>query len=344
MKVPLLYHEDYKDYFFGPLHPFEPARFAKFVEIVESTDVLRNRFIIEEAHRATDEELSSVHTQDYISRVTELGMHGGRLSPDTPVRPGALEAARLIVGGTIKGLERAEETGYALNFGGLHHSGRDYGEGFCLFNDIAVGTALDVEKGKKVCIFDTDAHQGNGTMDIFYTSPEVLFISIHQDPRTLYPGRGYVHEIGKKEGQGFTVNIPLPPDADIADYIYAVDKVVIGVVEQFDPDVVIRNGGSDPHHSDTLTDLGLDMRGLEYLGKTGRELAERTGAKYLDLMLSGYGRRVVDGWIAIAKGAFDIDIPLPEDRILGRPGSPSKESLRKTVQEIKDVLRSYWSF
>ncbi|MFO8110372.1 MAG: acetoin utilization protein AcuC [Thermoplasmata archaeon] len=340
--IPLYYHEDYKDYFFGRLHPFDPLRFSQFVKLIRGNEYLTGVFKIREAPGASDEELLLVHASEYIRSVHETEKTGGHLSGDTPVKIGAPNAARKIVGGTLKAVDHASQGRRAVNLGGLHHAGRDYGEGFCIFNDVAVGAEYLANKGKNVCILDTDAHQGNGTMDIFYDDPRVLFISLHQDPYTLYPGRGFVNEIGKGLGEGYTVNIPMPRDANAADYRYSMDEVVFPTVKKFKPDIIIRNGGSDPHYSDTLTDLGLDMAGLQYLGEAARKLSDENHAGHVELMLSGYGPRVIEGWLAILKGAFSLNIELPSDKKLASPDVSPDETVRNTVKELKNMISPYW--
>ncbi len=340
--IPIYYNEYYRKYSFGPLHPFDPVRFPRFVELVNDTEAMTEVFEVRKAVEASLDDLSLVHSEIYIKKVLQLEKIGGRVSPDTPVKKGAPKAAMNIVGGTIQACRDAAESGSAVNLGGLHHAGRDYGEGFCLFNDVAVGAQMLADEGKKVCVFDTDAHQGNGTMDVFYQDPRVLFISIHQDPATLYPGRGYVHEVGKGAGKGYTVNIPMPRDAHTADHAYGIDKVVEPIVKKFAPHVIIRNGGSDPHHSDTLTDLGLDMTGLEYLGRVSKKLAQENNAGHVELLLSGYGPRVIEGWLAILKGAFDPSIETPDDKVFSSPEDPPSRAVRKTIEELDDILSAYW--
>ncbi len=343
-KAPLFYHEKYGEYGFGKFHPFNPNRFPKFVEEVKNNEKMISEMEIRESPRATDEDLELVHKRSYIEEVLEKEKTGGDLTMDTPVIKGTPEAARRIVGGSLQASKIVDEFESIINLGGLHHAGPDYGEGFCIFNDVAVAAQNLVNEDKSVVIFDTDAHQGNGTMDIFYDSSKVLFISLHQDPSTIYPGKGFVNEIGRDAGEGFTVNVPMPRDANITEYHYAIENVVKPVVQQFSPDVLIRNGGSDPHQSDSLTDLALDMRGLEYMGRSAREMARESNATHIDLMLSGYGRRVVEGWVAITKGSLDLDIKTPSDQQIGQPGREPKKKLLETVEELKNVLAPYWDF
>ncbi len=343
MKTPLYFHEDYGNYSFGRFHPFDATRFSKYVERVKDIDEMISNIKIFESPLATDEELELVHSKEYIEKVYKMEEVDGNLTPDTPVKKKSPDAGRRIVGGSLEAARHIDDD-TIINLGGLHHSGRDYGEGFCIFNDVAIAAQHLLDEERKVCVFDTDAHQGNGTMDVFYDESNLLFVSTHQDPSTLYPGEGYIDQIGREAGKGYSVNIPMPRDSTISDYHYAIEEVAKPVVDQFSPDVVIRNGGSDPLQSDTLTDLALDLRGMEYLGKTAREMAEESGAGHIDLMLSGYGPQVVEGWLWMTKGALDLNVDLQIDRKLGEIGKEPKKDLEKDMEELQDILSSYWDF
>ncbi|MFO7792821.1 MAG: histone deacetylase family protein [Candidatus Saliniplasma sp.] len=341
-KVPLLYHEDYVKYEFGDFHPFNSDRFPKFISMIKEEKGLGDSLQIIGSPRAENKELCMVHTPTYIDRVEKMAKIGGRLSPDTPVLKEAPEAARRIVGGSLEAAKLSEEYHTVINFGGLHHAGREKGEGFCLFNDVAIAAQYLVNQGKRVCILDTDAHQGNGTMDIFYGSPDVLFISIHQDPKTLYPGKGNIEEIGLGAGEGFTVNIPLPRDSNISEYHHSFQEVITPIIKEYRPDVIIRNGGSDPHHSDSLTDLALDMRGLEFLGRSAADIAREVRVPHIDLVLSGYGLRVLEGWHAILKGVLNLDIETPTDQKIGEIGLEPKSTLVDSINDLKEILGYWW--
>ena len=341
-KTPLYYHKMYGKYGFGSFHPFDPKRFPKFIQLIKDDKKIMESVEIRESPRASDEDLMLVHTQDYIKKVEDMEGSGGKLSGDTPVKEGAPEAARRIVGGSLEAAKNIDKEGTIINLGGLHHAGRSTGEGFCIFNDVAVAAQYLVNEGKKVCVLDTDAHQGNGTMDIFYETDEVLFISLHQDPRMLYPGTGYVEQIGDGNGEGYTVNIPLPRDSNIADYYHAFEEVVKPIIKQYDPDVLIRNGGSDPHHTDSLTDLAMDMRGLEYLGGVTSDICRDVDAGHIDLFLSGYGLRVIEGWQAILKGVLNLDIETPSDQKISDIGKEPKVNLVRTIDDLKKILEDHW--
>ncbi|MCK4757256.1 MAG: acetylpolyamine amidohydrolase [Thermoplasmata archaeon] len=340
---------------FGQGHPFNLERFAWFMNLLEKAG-LSDRLEKHSLVPATVDDLKLVHSDTYLAYIDHLKNINGRLTMDTPVNSNVTEVQSLIVGSGLQAAQLVlDKGGAAHTFGGLHHAGPDYGEGFCLYNDVAVTAKALVERHgqKKIMVFDTDAHQGNGTMDIFYDDPRVLFISIHQDPRTLYPGRGFVHEIGSGEGTGYTVNIPIPPYSSNSQYERALDEIFTPLVKEFEPDVIIRNGGSDPYHGDDLTILGLDYDGLNMVGRKVREAAlDGPGAcdKQIDMMVSGYGDLVIYGWLALfcgIEGLDDIDYKKLAPTEYRRPGGYTQEKLDDITEEmlvaLKKELEEYWN-
>jgi acetoin utilization deacetylase AcuC-like enzyme len=163
---------------------------------------------------ASNEDLLRVHDESYVDLIFRLAEENKPYDIETPVSQEILEAAMLIVGGAI-GCGKAVYEGKSKRAvslgGGYHHAGRNYGGGFCIFNDVAVLVEyLRAEHGvKRFLILDYDVHFGNGTSDIYYRDPTVLYISLHQDPRTIYPGTGFVEQIGEDGGEGYNVNVLL---------------------------------------------------------------------------------------------------------------------------------------
>lgn len=348
MRIPFYYHHEFASYDFGPSHPFQGSRFDHFLgELERRFPAVRGRLDVREAAPAGDELLILAHDRSYIDRVVTLEKRRGYLSPDTQLLPGSVKAARLIVGATVAAAREAVRSGFAMGFGGLHHAGRDFGEGFCIFNDVAVAAAALREDGMdRVAVIDTDAHQGNGTMDVFYDDPRVLFISIHQDPHTLYPGVGFVQETGSGAGEGFTVNIPMPMLSDGPLYERAMREIVFPLLDEFRPQAVIRNGGSDPLYTDTLTNLGLDIEELSRLIGSIAEHARRNGIPLVDLFLSGYGPYVSEGWLAILRGALGaaMALEIPERRKYVSPEQHAymEQSVGLMLEELKRRLAPRW--
>jgi acetoin utilization protein AcuC len=348
-RIPFFYHPEFARYDFGATHPFRGERFPRFMEELETRfPRLYEKLDFRTPERSGNDLLLLAHTQSYIDRVEALEKRRGFLSLDTQLLPGSVDAARLIVGSSAAAAVAALGEGMAISFGGLHHAGPDYGEGFCIFNDVAVAAKILLEeKISRVMILDTDAHQGNGTMDIFYEEPRVLFVSLHQDPRTLYPGRGFVDEIGSGAGEGFTVNIPMPVLADGPLYHAAMEEIVLPLVDEFAPEVIIRNGGSDPLHTDVLTRLGLSLDSLAELTRWIVDAASKRRIPLVDLFVSGYGPYVTTGWFAILRGLLrepvELELAERERTLSGRERAALQDTMRGTLEELKAILGRYWS-
>ena len=364
MTVALLYREELREYDFGPGHPFRGDRYETFPGFLRENLIEDDNYRILKAEPAGDEDLLMICEPDYIDfskdyyRAANLGLsYDGRFyeyhsADNMPVgRPGKLEeAARLIIGQAklAADLVQSGQLQKAVSIGGgLHHAKRNYGEGFCIYNDVAFAAIYLMERYRleKILILDTDAHAGNGTSEYFYSDPRVLLIDLHQDPRTLYPGTGFASEIGSGEGRGFTVNVPLPVYAGYDSYQMIFDEIVEPLAEEFKPQILIRNGGSDPHFDDGLTRLGLTVKGFRMIGERARKMAQICQSKQIDLIASGYNEKVLPyAWLALICGMAGFQIypedpePIPQrfqkDLVL--------EETRNVVVQVKKNLKPYW--
>ena len=231
--------------------------------------------------------------------------------------------------------------------GNMHHAKPSYGEGFCIYNDNAfVAKHLMRNYGlERILILDTDAHDGNGTCEYFYEDPRVLFIDLHQDPRTLYPGTGFASQIGEEKGKGYTINIPVPIYAGYDSYRLVFEEVVLPVTNEFKPQIIIRNGGSDPHFADGLTNLGLPVKGFQMIGENVREMSKICQGKVIDIIGSGYNEEVLPyAWLALISGlaGFKIKIeepvPIPQRFQI----DPSREDTKNIIEMVKGYHKDYW--
>jgi acetoin utilization deacetylase AcuC-like enzyme len=179
----------------------------------------------------------------------------------------AITAARLV-------MEKKEARAFSLARPPGHHAMRVVhgNRGFCNINNEAVMVEYIRDhwprpdgRPLRVAIVDTDVHHGDGTQDIFWNDPYTLFISLHQDGRTLYPGSGFPHEYGGPGASGRTINIPLPPETSDEGYLYAVEKAVLPMLEEFHPDVVVNSAGQDNHFTDPLANMRISARGYAAL-------------------------------------------------------------------------------
>lgn len=171
---------------------------------------------------------------------------------------GAITAGRLV-------LEGRTDKAFALTRPPGHHAMRvvQGGRGFCTVNiEAMMIERLRREHGPlRVAVVDTDCHHGDGTQDIYWHDPDTLFISLHQDGRTLYPGTGFSGELGGPAARGSTINIPLPPRTGDEGFLYAVEHVVRPILEDWKPDLIVNSAGQDNHFTDPLTDMRLSARG-----------------------------------------------------------------------------------
>jgi len=351
LKVGVCYHEKYRQYDLGPGHPFRGDRFVNSMRLFEEHGLFRQPQVVTlTPEPATKEDLLRVHDESYVNLIFRLGEQNRPYDIETPVSPQILEATMLIVGGAIEAgravCEGRVNRSVAIGCG-YHHAGRNYGGGFCLFNDIAVLIEyLRKKLGlKRALVIDYDVHFGNGTSDIYYEDPNVLFISLHQDPRTIYPGTGFTEQIGRGAGEGFNVNVPLPPQTGDQTYLYALKEIFVPLAEEFKPELIIGNGGSDSHFADMLGNLGLTVNGFFNTSRTIVEVAEKVSHGRVVLMPgSGYNPEVLPQcWYALAAGVvgletIDVSDPYtpPVEPHLVRP------RVDETLRDLKRRLSKYW--
>lgn len=351
MKVGIAYHEKYCQYDLGPGHPFRGDRFVNTMRLFEEQGLFRlPNVTMLEPKPVTKQDLLKVHDKDYVDLIFRLAEKSKPYDMETPVSPQILEAARLIIGGALKAgkavYEGRVERAVALGCG-YHHAGRNYGGGFCLFNDIAVLVEHLRDKYglKRALIIDYDVHFGNGTSDIYYSDSSVLYISLHQDPRTIYPGTGFVEQIGKGEGEGYNVNVPLPPGTGDQTYLYALREILVPLAEEFKPDLIVANGGSDPHFADTLGSLRLTVNGFFNLSQTIAHVAEKVCQNKLVLMPgSGYNPTVLPPcWYALTAGVVgyeSIDVSDPYTPPV--ESDMARRTVKNTLANLKQILKKYW--
>jgi acetoin utilization protein AcuC len=364
MPLAILYRPELKEYDFGPGHPFRGDRYQIFPQFLRENLPEDDNYHFLQAEPATEEDLLLICQKDYIDftreyfKAANLGLgfvgnffnyHSGDNSPVG--QPGKLEeAARLIVGqAKMAGdLVQSGEFKKAISLGGgMHHAQRNYGEGFCVYNDVAFcGLYLmKTYELERILILDTDAHAGNGTSDYFYEDPRVLLIDLHQDPRSLYPGTGFTHEIGSGRGKGFTINIPMPIYAGNESYKLAFEAIIEPVTQEFKPQIIIRNGGSDPHFSDGLTRLALTVGGFRMIGERVRKMAEVCDGKVIDLIASGYNPRVLPyAWLALITGlgGIEMEIEDPETMPAELRNDPFLAETERVLAEVRKNLKNYW--
>jgi acetoin utilization deacetylase AcuC-like enzyme len=244
----------------SPGHPDTPQRLATLEDALAEHGWLG--WERRTAPATSEEQLELVHTSEHVRAIRELCERGGgAIDPDTFAVEESFRAAThaagaacalagaLLAGDAPAGLAAIRPAG--------HHAERDRAMGFCLFNNVAVAAALAVaELGlERVFVLDWDVHHGNGTAEIFDARSDVLFASIHQWP--LYPGSGHLQEQGHGEGEGYTVNLPVPPGSGEALWLALLDRVVLPAAAAYEPELILISAGFDAHERDPLANCRL---------------------------------------------------------------------------------------
>jgi acetoin utilization protein AcuC len=359
----ILYRDELKDYDFGIGHPFRGDRYGAFIQFLKA-QLPETHYKIISAPPATLEELLTICDRDYIDFNTEFFRaasagwsshyedfrHYQAQDNKPMLNPGSLEeAARIIIGEARTACDLVQSGEYQKVIsvgGGMHHARRRYGEGFCIYNDVGFTALYLIEKYglDRVLVLDTDAHAGNGTAKYVKSNPKILFVDVHQDPQSIYPGTGFAAEIGEGKGVGLTVNIPLPVFAGDKAYEKVFDEIILPMTREFKPQIIVRNGGSDPYFEDGLTTLGVTIAGFKMIGGKIREMAEICGGKEVDLIASGYNKYILPtAWLSLLSGIADFPLTLAE---VGDPPDLHEDvalaATEKVIGDVKQFQRPYW--
>ncbi len=327
-------HERCADHLAGANHPERPDRLRAALDGVAQSGVVDAVELMMPVP-ATDTDLARVHTGELIARVRSIGADGGgRLDADTVMNEASLNAALLSAGSvttaTDQLVRRPELTSaYCIVRPPGHHATADASMGFCLFNSVSVAAAVRVAAGERVAIVDIDAHHGNGTQDIFYDDPQVLFASIHQSP--LYPGTGALTERGSGRAVGTTINLPLPPGAtgDVARE--GIEEVIAPAISEFAPDWLFVSAGFDGHRADPITQLGYTSADLADMVADIRHLvpARRT----VVLLEGGYDLDAVRDSSGAVAAELMGEVHRPEASTSGGPGLEVVAAARRLHRE-----------
>jgi acetoin utilization deacetylase AcuC-like enzyme len=259
-------------------HPERPERLLAVRRGIERATVGSTPLALP-ARDASDEELLRVHTHRHVEELGQSAGKSGYYDADTYFCSESSAAARRAAGAAsvlIETLTEGARFAAALVRPPGHHARPDTAMGFCLFNNVAVAAAKARASGRgRVMIVDFDVHHGNGTQEMFYDDPNVLYLSLHQFP--FYPGTGAAAEVGEKDGRGFTVNVPLSAGAGDAVYKAAFDRLIQPITAQFAPDLLLLSAGFDAHARDPLAEMSLSDNGYAYmvsslLGAIGAEV------------------------------------------------------------------------
>jgi acetoin utilization deacetylase AcuC-like enzyme/GNAT superfamily N-acetyltransferase len=375
-RVYLLFDSRELAYDFGAEHPMQPRRLVALIDLLKSSGLWQRTGDAYQLplRAATDEELSLVHTPDYIAAAQRLSipeemeanqqeqqerhtlaLRYGFGEGDTPALPGMHEAAARIAGGTLVALSAvmglpeggafSSENERPLHVfhpaGGWHHAWAERASGFCIYNDIAVAIAHVLRSCEaKVLYIDFDAHHCDGVQRSFYDEPHVMKVSFHETGRYLFPGSGDVLELGRGLGRGYSVNVPLEPFTEDESYIEVMNALLPPLVLSFAPDVIISQHGCDTHAWDPLTHLGLTLQGIAAQMKLTHQLAHTyCRGRWVALGGGGYDpyRVVPRAWSMLWAEISDQSLPaqLPEEWVARwRPAWQAIEGQEEAEQQV----------
>jgi acetoin utilization deacetylase AcuC-like enzyme len=270
-------------------HPERPERLVAARAAVEKARK-HVGFDSIEAREATGVELARVHDEAFVDAMDKRRGESFYLDPDTYVSEESVAIAKRAAGGVLAlvdaVLDGPVKQGVALVRPPGHHARRNKAMGFCLFNNVAIAAAHARARGlSRVAIVDFDVHHGNGTQEMFYADPSVLYVSTHQAP--LYPGTGDAIETGEGEGQGYTVNVPLSAGGGDDVYRGAFERVVLPVLSEFAPELVLVSAGFDAAVRDPLSEMRLESDAFGWMTRALRNVANASGQGRTLLVLEG---------------------------------------------------------
>jgi acetoin utilization deacetylase AcuC-like enzyme len=335
----------------GGGHPESVHRLRAIVNELRRGKLSKSRnwqFVYPE--KASIEDVALIHDREYIRLVKAVCKIGGGIldSGDTVISRGSFDAALYAVGGTLEAVSlvmgKKFENAFALVRPPGHHAGKFRACGFCIFNNAAIAAEYLLKKFRlnRILVLDIDAHHGNGTQETFYETNKVLYISLHQDPR-IFPGTGFIDEIGECKGLGYNVNIPLPFRTNDQIYLEAVNEIVTPVICQYKPQFMLISAGLDGHYTDPVASLLLSalcyQRVYEIMVNLASEICE---GKLVSVLEGGYSLNFIGRIVAAAIAKMSEATYTLNDKV---PATSRRVKVQgeKVIKEVKKVQGAFWN-
>lgn len=319
-------------------HPERPERVETIVKILQANN-LWERYPKAEPKPLNTEEIALVHSMDYLRELENACRFGDSLDMDTYTTPFSWELALKTAGGAVSVAEAVwngqARRGFALTRPPGHHATSQRGMGFCLLNNVAIAAAWVIQRlgAKRVAIIDFDLHHGNGTQDIFWERADVFYLSTHQSP--LYPGSGYLEEIGAGEGRGFTANFPLPPGSGDRAFANLMENIILPLLDRFQPQILLISYGFDPHWRDPLGHLLLSARQYgEMVGQLSKWSELHCDGKMALFLEGGYDLEAAKACTLAVVNAL---LGMPIDDPLGVSPREEGNSWQKMLEQARQI-------
>lgn len=331
----IFYNEEFLNHIQGPFHPESPERLRGIIQKLREHGLWND---VRASKTGVPDHLRLVHDEDYIDFIRTCGECA--ITLDTTVHNETYDIAALSAECAIDAAECSKnerKPTFAMTRPPGHHAGRDYGMGFCYFNNISIAAKYLQQKGdRRIAIVDMDVHHGNGTQEIFAKDPSVLYISTHQ--AEIFPGTGRVDYVGEDEGLGFTLNMPFPSGCGDSTFDVAMAEVIVPVVKAFEPEAILVSWGVDTHYKDSLASMTLSSEGHLRQAQELFKLANACNNRITFMLEGGYHIPALSEVMAAMIGSTQgVEVPLEftdmiDNSCLGRG----------VILRCKQVASKYW--
>lgn len=336
----------------GPNHPESPGRLRDIYRMLDSPP-LAGRFLLPEFKPVSKKKLHYNHSERHIVTVAETsGDVFSILDQDTVTSEASYDAARLAAGALVTGIDLLLKGDIDNGFGLVrppgHHAEKHRSQGFCLFNNVAIAChhAILEHDLERIMVVDWDVHHGNGTQNSFYDSSRVLYVSPHQSP--LYPGTGAGEETGRDEGEGYTLNIPLPRGCGDREYADLFREIIIPVGREYRPQLIMISAGFDIHYADPIGSMEVGWQGIALMTRWLQKLADEVcDGRLLVTLEGGYnllGQKegIFSVLAELYGGDLDLDFPVYLDETTEKELTSPGGAVHPAIEQVRAVAKKYW--